>query len=324
MSLQNLKANLSTGLQKLKQQAETKTKANDDRFWKVSFDKEKGTGGAVIRLLPAPQGEEFPFVKVYSHGFQGPTGKWFGEKSLSTIGKRDQLGKLNYLLWNSGVESDKAVASKMKRKVEYTTNVLVINDPANPDNNGKVFLMKYGPQIHEIFETAMFPQEGSVDAPLNPFDPWEGADFVFRVYGKKIPDSRTGKPTIVPSYEKSSFKSPSELGTDEKIEEVWKHCHPLQPFVAPDLFLTEEEFKKKLFDVLGPTVGSGIPVVEGWAHQSSHSVENRAVPKKQVEEFDDVPDFGVDDAPAPKRNSAPALVEENNDDDDIAFLKGLL
>lgn len=323
MSLQNLKNNLSTGLQKLKQQAETKTKANDDRFWKVSFDKEKGTGGAVIRLLPAPQGEEFPFAKVYSHAFQGPTGKWFVEKSLTTIGKRDALGLLNWKLWNSGVESDKTVASKLKRKVEYTTNILVINDPANPDNNGKVFLMKYGPQIHEIFETAMFPQEGAVDAPLNPFDPWEGADFVFRVYGKKIPDSRTGKQIIVPSYEKSSFKAPSVIGSDDKIEEVWKQCYPLQPFVAPELFLSEEEFKKKLFDVLGPTVGSGIPVVEGWAQQSTHSVENRATPKNAVAEFDDVPDFDVGVAPAPKRTPAPALVEEG-DDDDIAFLKGLL
>jgi gp32 DNA binding protein like len=325
MSLANLKANLSTGLQKLKQQAETKARAVDDRYWKVGFDKEKGTGSAVVRFLPAPQGEEFPYVRVYSHNFRGNGGKYFNELSLSTIGKRDALGLLNWKLWNSGIESDKALASKMKRKVEHTANVLVINDTANPDNNGKVFLMKYGPQIHEIMDTAMFPPEGSVDAPLNPFDPWEGADFVFRVYGKKIPDSRTGQPTIVPSYEKSSFKSPSAIGSDEKIEEIWSKCYPLQPFIAPELFLSEEEFKKKLFDVLGPTIGSGIPVVEGWVAPSQHQVENRGVAPKQKEElFDDTPPFDIDEPSPPKQTKNTVATISNDSDDDIEFLKGLL
>jgi hypothetical protein len=329
MSLAQLRNSMGSSLQKLKQSAE-QVKEKDTRFWSPTFDKEKGTGSAVIRFLPAPQGEELPQVKVYSHAFSGPTGKWYVENSLSTIGKRDGVGRVNYLLWNSGIESDKEIGKKQKRKVSYYSNILVINDAGNPENNGKVFLYKYGPQIAEILESAMFPKDETVDTPINPFDPWEGADFAFRIYGKKMPDSRTGQPILVPSYEKSSFKAPSSIGDDDVIEGFWKQCHSLAAFIAPDQFKSEEELNKRLFEVLGPTVGSGIQTVEGWGNKSSaESTENRTAPKSQPkpakveEEFDDIPDFDQDPPKAASPAAKPAE-KKTEESSDLEFLKSLM
>jgi hypothetical protein len=327
MSLESLRKNMSGNLQRLKQSVEASksTKpAADSRFWKPTFDKEKGTGGAIIRPMPAPNGEVDHFVKVYSHAFQGSNGKWYIENSLSTIGKRDCMSSLGYRLYNSGIDSDRLLQKPMKRKVKYYTNVLVKNDPAFPENNGKVFLFEYGAQLNELWENAMFPPEDSLDQadPIDVFNPWEGADFVIKMYGKTIPGSN-GKQILVPSYEKSTFKAPSELGDDEQIEALWKQCYSIKEFISEDKFKSDDELKKRLVEVLGLSVGSGIPTVEGW----SAPVEEEPKPVvRPTESFDDVPE--LEETPPPKASkpaaksvSKPAPVEE---DEDIAFLKSLM
>jgi hypothetical protein len=331
MSLEQLRKSMAGNLQRLKEEADSKKSnkpAADGRFWKPTFDKEKGTGGAVIRFLPAPNGEVDHFVKVFSHAFQGPTGKWYIENSLSTIGKRDCMSSLGYRLYNSGVESDKAIQKPMKRKVKYYANILVKNDPAFPENNGKVFLFEYGPQIAELLENTMFPPADEIDPkePIDVFSPWEGADFVIRMYGKTMP-GRDGKMITVPSYEKSTFKEPAELADDDQIEAIWKTCYSLQEFIADDKFKSEEDLKKRLVEVLGLTIGSGIPTVEGWAAPAEPV---RQAPKAApVEDFEDVPDFAPTVAPKAslkeeKAVQVPAKKTAQDDDDDIAFLKSLM
>jgi len=222
--------------------------------------------------MPAPEGEDLPWVKVFKHAFKGPTGKWYIENSLSTVGKSDCVGSMNSRLWNSGIESDKDVARGMKRKTEYFSNVLVIKDPANPENEGKVFLYKFGPMIFEMVNAKMFPDEIDGDEAINPFDAWTGADFVIKITGKKIGLD------LVPNYEKSYFKDASPIDQDDDVIEAhWQKCHSLAAFVDPKNFKTEEELKKKLFEVLGPTVGSGISVLEGVVDPAP--TQTRAAPK---------------------------------------------
>lgn len=326
MSLESLRKSMSGNLAKLKAEAESQKSnkpAADSRFWKPTFDKEKGTGGAIVRFLPAPEGEENHFVKVFSHAFQGPTGKWYIENSLSTFGKRDCMSSLGFRLYNSGVESDKLIQKPMKRKVKYYANILVKNDPAFPENNGKVFLYEYGPQIAELIDAAMFPQEDELDpkSPIDVFNPWDGADFVFKIYGKMIP-GRDGKQVTVPSYEKSTFRDPAPLGDDETIESIWKKCYSLTEFVSPDKFKSEEELKKRLVEVLGLTIGSGIPVVEGWSIPAEEVPEKATNEPAPQAEFDDIPDF-----PEPQKSAQPAVKPKatpQEEDDDIAFLKSLM
>lgn len=312
MSLAALKKNRDSVLAKLQGAAKTSESSgnssrNDDRFWAPFFDKERGTGGAVIRFLPAPDGEDLPWAKVFSHAFKGPTGKWYIENSLSTIGKHDAVGNMNSRLWNSGVESDKDVARSMKRKTAYYSNVLVIKDPANPENEGKVFLYKYGPMIFEMLNAKMFPAADDVDdrEPMNPFDAWDGADFVIKIVGKKI-----GK-DLVPNYEKSYFKDPSAISDDDdEIERIWSKAHSLTAFTDPKNFKTPEELSKKLFEVLGPTVGSGVPVLEGVEIPSTPA-PRRA--NRVVEEDDD-------DTPAPTAKVEKAAASDD-DDEGLAWLR---
>ena len=123
----------------------------DDRIWKLDVDK-SGNGYAVIRFLPAPEGEDLPFVKLYSHAFQGPGG-WFIENSLTTLGQKDPVSEHNSELWNSGSDANKEIARKQKRRLSYYSNIYVVSDPANPENEGKVFLYKYG---KKIFDTVSY------------------------------------------------------------------------------------------------------------------------------------------------------------------------
>lgn len=320
MSLANLKKSMQSNLSRIKEQAEkteqSSSKTVDSRFWSPTFDSEKATGQATIRFMPAPEGEDMAFVKVYSHSFKGPTGKWYIENSLSSIGKRDCVGQLNYKLWNSGVESDKAISSRQKRKTSYFANVLVINDPAHPEFNGKVMLFKFGPKIFEMLNSKMFPEFDDVEA-VDIFSPWDGADFSIRMTGTTM-TGYDGKTITVPNYEKSTFRNPSEIGSDEVIEGLWKQCHSLQEFLSPKNFKTEEELARRLFEVLGPVVGSGIQTVEGF------NVPEEA-PKKiaKQEEFEDVPDFEEDAPKKPAKREVPQM-ESKDDDDDLAFLKGLM
>ena len=215
----------------------------DERLWKPELDK-SGTGSAVIRFLPAPDGEELPWVKVFKHAFQGPTGKWYIENSLTTIGKNDPVSEHNSALWNTGLETDKETARKQKRKLEYYSNIYVVNDPKHPENNGKVFLFRYGKKIFDKIMAAMQP-EFEDETPINPFDFWEGANFKLKI--RKVDGYW--------NYDKSEFDSVSALkDSDDALDSIWKTQHSLTEFTAPTNFKSYDELKKRLDDVLSGTV----------------------------------------------------------------------
>ena len=215
----------------------------DERLWKPELDK-SGTGSAVIRFLPAPDGEELPWVKVFKHAFQGPTGKWYIENSLTTIGKNDPVSEHNSALWNTGLETDKETARKQKRKLEYYSNIYVVSDPKHPENNGKVFLFRYGKKIFDKIMAAMQP-EFEDETPINPFDFWEGANFKLKI--RKVDGYW--------NYDKSEFDSVSALkDNDDALDSIWKTQYSLTEFTAPTNFKSYDELKKRLDDVLSGTV----------------------------------------------------------------------
>jgi len=212
----------------------------DDRFWKPEVDK-AGNGYAVIRFLPAAPGEDIPWAKVYSHAFQGKGG-WLIENCPTTIGQKCPICEGNSELWNSGIEKDKDIARNRKRKLSYISNILVVSDPANPANDGKMFLYKYGTKIFGKIQESMQPQFKDEEA-INPFDFWKGANFKLKI--RKVAGFI--------NYDKSEFDSQSELyrGDDEKLESLWKNLNKLNEFVNPTEFKTYEDLKKKMNDVLG-------------------------------------------------------------------------
>ncbi len=212
----------------------------DDRFWRPELDK-SSNGYAVIRFLPPVDGEDIPWARLFSHGFQGPGG-WFIENSRTTLGENDPVSEMNSELWNSGVESDKDIARQRKRKLSYISNILVVSDPANPQNEGKIFLYKYGKKIFDKINEAMNP-EFEDESPVNPFDFWEGANFKLKV--RKVAGFI--------NYDKSEFESASALydGDDEKLEGLWKTQYPLKEFTDPSNFKSYDELKRRLEQVLG-------------------------------------------------------------------------
>ena len=242
MSFSSLKQNKSSIFQSLQKQLEQSTKVGtvDERFWKLSTDK-AGNGYAVIRFLPAGDGEDMPFVKLYSHAFQGPGG-WYIENSLTTLGQNDPLGEYNRELWNSGDESLKEQVRKQKRKLQYYANVYIVKDPANPDNEGKVFLFRFGKKIYDKIMDAVNGDELEGREGYNPFDFWTGADFKLRA--KKVAG--------YPNYDSSEFNPTGVLEDldDAQLESIWKRQFPLQPLVAPDQFKSYDELKVRLDRVL--------------------------------------------------------------------------
>jgi len=211
----------------------------DDRLWKPEMDK-SGNGYAVIRFLPAPDGEDLPWVKLFSHAFQGPGG-WYIENSLTTINQKDPLGELNRELWNSGNDKDKDTVRKQKRKLSFYANIYVVKDPANPQNEGNVFLYKFGKKIFDKIMGAMQP-EFEDETPINPFDFWAGANFKLKLQKK---DGFW-------NYDKSEFDTPGPLlDDDDALESIWKKEHSLQAFVAADQFKSYDDLKKRLDYVLG-------------------------------------------------------------------------
>ena len=223
-----------------KENPSAEKKVGDDRFWTPTIDK-AGNGSAVIRFLPPSNGEDTPFVRLWDHGFQGPTGLWYIENSLTSIGKQDPVSEYNTQLWNSGIESDKEIARKQKRRLYFVANIYVVTDLGNPDNEGKVFLYKFGKKIFDKMKDVMEPSFEDED-PMNPFDMWEGANFRLRI--RNVEGYR--------NYDKSDFgKSGPLLDDDEKLEQIWKTQYPLQPFIDPSNFKSYEELKKKLERVLG-------------------------------------------------------------------------
>lgn len=217
---------------------------NDDRFWKPTMDK-SGVGSAIIRFLPAPDGEDLPWVKMYSHGFQGPGG-WYIENSLTTIGQKDPVAELNRGLWNTGDPKDQETVRKQKRKLSYYSNIYVIKDPANPENEGRVFLFKYGKKIFDKIFNSMQP-EFEDETPINPFDFWQGANFRLKI--RKVEGYW--------NYDKSEFDSSSPLlSDDDAMESIWKKEYSLSAIVAPDQFKSYEELEKRMNFVLGKGVNA--------------------------------------------------------------------
>lgn len=321
-SLADLKKNRESQMNKLKE-ATTNTRAKDERFWSPTFDKEKGKGSAVVRFLPAPPGEDLAMVRTFSHNFKGPSGRYYSEMSLTTIGKPDPCMEMLGRLWNSGIESDKDVRKTMARKTNYYTNVLVVKDPANPANEGKVFLYRFGPQIHEMVNEALFPEDNEVE-PLMVFDPWDGANFEIVIKGKTMPNK-----DVVPDYTRSRFMDPTPISDDDDdIDEIWKKTHSLADFTSVDKFKSYEDLQKKLYEVLGATVGSGVEVVEGWTRpvNSTPAPAPRSEPEPRAERTARrTPNFDEDDEDmqAPMATPAPKVSSIDDDDDDEEFLRSI-
>jgi hypothetical protein len=287
---QTVFANLSNEFSKLNT---TTTSSEDDRFWKPEVDK-AGNGYAIIRFLPAPDGEDVPFVRVWDHGFQG-TGGWYIEKSLTTIGQKDPVSEHNTQLWNSGIESNKEQVRKQKRRLSYYSNIYVVKDPSHPENEGKVFLFKYGKKIFEKLNAAMNP-EFEDEQPMNPFDLWEGANFKLKI--RNVEGYR--------NYDKSEFEAAAPLvEDDEELEKIWRREHSLNEFIDPKNFKSYDELKDKLNRVLGLSGGS--PKATTTAANSSYDEEEHERPAAPIKSI------------KPKSTVTTA----DDDEDDIDFFKKL-
>ena len=215
-----------------------KNKYQDDRLWKPELDK-TGNGYAVIRFLPSVEGEDLPWQRIWSHAFQDKGG-WYIENSLTTLGQKDPVSEENTRLWNTGLDSDKEIARKRKRKLSYYSNILVVSDPKHPENEGKVFLFKFGKKIFDKITEAMQPAFDD-EQPINPFDFWKGANFKLKI--RKVDGYW--------NYDKSEFEGVSAVAeSDDKIKEVWSKQYALKPFLDPSNFKTYDELKEKLNRVI--------------------------------------------------------------------------
>ena len=273
MSLSTLKKSNSLdkllGAVQAENAPQEKKSYQDDRLWKPVMDK-TGNGYAVIRFLPAVEGEDMPWAKVWNHAFQGPTGQWYIENSLTTLGQNDPVSEMNSAYWNSGVESDKEIARKQKRKLQYFANILVIKDSANPQNEGKVMLYRFGKKIFDKCMEAMQPAFED-ENPVNPFDFWEGADFKLKI--RKVDGYW--------NYDKSEFDKPSPIfKNDDEIEAVWKKQYPLAEFSAESNFKSYDELKKRLDTVLAgtTTVGNVTTLMEDEPIVSTPTVDTKEEP----------------------------------------------
>ena len=274
------------------------SRSGDDRFWQPEVDK-AGNGYAVIRFLAPPKGEDLPWVRIWNHGFQGPSGKWYIENSLTTLGKADPVSEYNTELWNSGSEANKEIARKQKRKLSYITNILIIKDPAHPENEGQVRLYKFGKKIYDKIKDMADPQFAD-EKPVNVFDFWEGANFKLKI--RNVEGYR--------NYDKSEFESPSALfESDDEIEAVWSKQHSLTEFLNEKHFKSYDDLKKKFEMVMG---------LNGTA----------AAPGKRAEEID----LAEDDAPwkepvakasKPTVKAPPKEVDFDNDDESLSYFAKL-
>ena len=286
MSFANLKKQSKLGslTQKLVKEVEKMNNngaSGDDRLWKLDVDK-SGNGYAVIRFLPPPNGEDLPFVKLYSHAFQGPGG-WYIENSLTTLGQKDPVSEYNTTLWNNGTDAGKDAARRQKRKLTYISNIYVVKDPANPENEGKVFLYKYGKKIFDKLTAAMQPEFEDEEA-IDPFDFWQGANF--KLKAKNVAGYR--------NYDSSEFTAVTPLlDDDDALEGLWKKESSLQEFVAADQFKSYEDLKKRLGYVLG----------------------NKTTVREDVETVDEDDDRGsAEQLVTAAVTSKPSPVEDDEDD----------
>ena len=266
----------------------TSDKKGDDRFWKLERDK-SGNGSAVIRFLPPPaaDGDDgLPWVRIFDHGFKGPTGKWYIENSLTTLNQKDPVSEYNSKLWNESSDDaswQRKQARDQKRRLHYVSNILVISDPKNPENEGKVFLFKFGKKIFDKITLLMNPQfEG--DKPVNPFDFWKGANFKLRI---RTVDG-------YPNYDQSVFETPAPLNDDDsELEAIWKRQYSLKEFTDPKNFKSYDELKKKLDEVLG--IDAGAPQMQASTPGSFKQASEKPVFNKPKTAAEETAPFDVDD-----------------------------
>jgi len=287
MSFKSLKTGRKARLEKLQVQATQQNKSYvDERYWSPTKDK-AGNAFATIRFLPEAEDNDLTWVEYYSHGFKNPkNGKWYIENSRTSIGQPDPLGELNNQLWNNGTEVGKEQARHQKRKKNFVSNILVINDTANPENNGKVFLFRYGVKIHDMIMDKLNPQFEDEEA-VNVFDFWDGANFKLK---QRSVDGW-------PNYDKSEFETPSALSEDDdELEKIYNKMYDLREFKSESFYKPYDELKKKLMDVLGMT-GSTFGITEDEEPRSS-------VGREEASSMEDVSD---DDSE-----------EDDDDDNDVS------
>ena len=294
---------LASKAEELNSSANNQKSYKDDRFWKPTVDK-SGNGYAVIRFLPPVEGEDIPWVRYWDHGFKGPTGKWYIEKSLTSIGQQDPLSEMNSKLWNTGLDEDKQLVRERKRRLHYVSNIYVISDPANPENEGKVFLYQFGKKIFDKIMDMMKP-EFQDEEPVNPFDPWEGADFKLKI--RNVEGYR--------NYDKSEFKLQSPLvgGDEDEMEKISSEISPLYEFIDPKQYKSYDELNSRLHAVLGLDAGTSNP-----GHAAEEAPEPPTAPEPARPEG---PDYnGMFNAEEKAGDEAPSVSSDsksNESGDDI-------
>lgn len=310
LNFADLKKNRKSDFEKLQKHIDEATSkgggGGDNRFWTPSVDK-AGNGYAVIRFLPAPAEEDTAFVRLFTHAFKGPTGQWYIENSLTTLGngEKDPVGEMNSRLWNETDDDNspqRKQARAQKRKLSYISNILVVKDSANPDNEGKVFLYKYGKKIWDKIQQAMYPEFEDEEG-FNPFDLWEGADFKLKI--RQVEGYR--------NYDKSEFDSPAPVSKDDdRLEQIWKSEHSLAELVAPDKFKSYDELKKRLDQVLGNQGNAGRAKNAEELAEAPAYTPRRSAPAKEI------PSASDDDTPWSNGSEG-----EAGGSDDLAFFEEL-
>lgn len=266
-------------------EAGKESSSKDDRYWTPTVDK-AGNGSAVIRFLPAPQGEDIPWIRFWDHGFKGPGG-WYIEKSLTSLGANDPVSEMNSSLWNTNNDPNcplKKLVRERKRRLHYVSNILVVNDPMNPENNGKIFLFMYGKKIFDKINSLMNPSFDD-ESPQNPFDFWDGSNFKMKI--KKVEGYR--------NFDDSKFDRPSAIAdSDAEIESIWKRQYALQPLIAADQFKSYAELKDRLDKVLGISHQAGIGAESNFPsapYQNAKMAEQKSSPKISDANDDETEDF---------------------------------
>ncbi len=293
MSFANLKKKSRAGSltdKLIKQVEKLNDKGNntDDRIWKPVVDK-SGNGYAIIRFLPEAEGVELPWTRVYTHAFQGPGG-WLIDQCLTTKEQKCPVCEANSALWNSGSDANKQIARNRKRRLSYYSNIYIVSDPSNPENEGKVFLYKYGKKIHDKIMEAMKP-EFADETPINPFDFWEGANFKLKI--RRVEGYQ--------NYDKSEFDSPSALfDDDDRLEKIYNKLYDINEFVAPDKFKSYDDLKKRLDYVLGN-------------NQPQKRVDPEVAEEETTWERERSGDYST---PAPARTPEPVAESSSNEEED--------
>lgn len=304
MSFANLKKN-RTNFAKLADELEKTTNPQqntsnkDERFWKPEVDK-SGNGYAVIRFLPQTEGEELPWVRVFNHGFKGPGG-WLIDNCLTTINQKCPVCEANTELWQTGSTQNQNTVRDRKRKLKYISNIYVVKDPSNPQNEGKVFLYQFGKKIFDKLQDMMRP-EFEDEKPVNPFDFWDGANFKLKI--RKVDGYQ--------NYDKSEFDSPSPLlDDDDELERIYNMQHSLEEFVSPDKFKTYEQLKDRLDKVLGTVQDT--TTAEEDVYKESSKVVSTSVSTEDVAPFE----------PDTSWTSTDSSTTVEDDDEDFSYFEKL-